>query len=354
MPSDLMSKCQGVKMSRCQGRIILLWVIKNILPVIKNLLLPEYADSVRFSLARSFLQYHTDGPARLRRGPSDCLDRLLPTDLIQQVITSPQPRNLRFLVLLSLQHSNSSIPRRQFNTKASPPLQRLDSAHTPSCGPTLSTSKPQPVPLEASWPPGTAPIPPSMATLQLTLTPTPPTPRPAPRPLPGSGYTSGKARLRLVHGLWEYPGPLAQPSANKGKAFGYMDGIEGDAGKLVLVNSTMLAQTPATLVLALDHHLAEVVTGPPRHHSYLVHMVQGGDAHMEVVNAYKVCFVPFELVPCLLGKGLTSLQAMRIIHPFLSDLRLVETCAPLLDTLRAAGTVPSIIAGDLTLINNRY
>eukprot|EP00536_Pseudo-nitzschia_multiseries_P017358 jgi/Psemu1/50546/gm1.50546_g len=162
--------------------------------------------------------------------------------------------------------------------------------------------------------------------------------------------TFGKSRLRLVHGLRKYPGPLAQPSANNGKAFCYLDDIEGDAGELVLVNSTMLARTSATLVLALDHHLAEVVTGPPCHHSYIVPMVLGGDAHMEVVNAYKACFIPFELVPLLLGKGHTPLQALRIIHPFLSNLSLVETCSPMFDTLRAVGTVPSIVAGNITLI----
>eukprot|EP00536_Pseudo-nitzschia_multiseries_P010377 jgi/Psemu1/25748/gm1.25748_g len=126
-------------------------------------------------------------------------------------------------------------------------------------------------------------------------------------------------------------------------------GIEGDAGELVQVDSDVLAQTPATLVLALGHHVTELES--PRYPSYLILMVLGGNAHTEVVSAYKVLFIPFELVPLLLGKVLTPLQAMRIIHPFLSNQGLIETCAPpLFDTLRAAGTVPSIIAGNLTLI----
>eukprot|EP00536_Pseudo-nitzschia_multiseries_P003135 jgi/Psemu1/7029/gm1.7029_g len=131
--------------------------------------------------------------------------------------------------------------------------------------------------------------------------------------------TIGESHLRLVHGLRKYPGPLAQTSANKGKAFGYLDEIEGDAGELVQVDSDMLAQTPATLVLALCHHVTEL--DAPRHPSYLIPMVLGGDAHTEVVSAYKAFFILFEL-----------------------------RYTPLFDTLRAAGTVPSIIAGDLTLI----
>eukprot|EP00536_Pseudo-nitzschia_multiseries_P003557 jgi/Psemu1/8089/gm1.8089_g len=67
----------------------------------------------------------------------------------------------------------------------------------------------------------------------------------------------GKPCLWLVHGLHKYPGPLAQHSPNKNKAFGYMD-IEGEAGELVLVDSAMLSQTTASRVLLLEHHMAEL------------------------------------------------------------------------------------------------
>eukprot|EP00536_Pseudo-nitzschia_multiseries_P010781 jgi/Psemu1/26939/gm1.26939_g len=40
--------------------------------------------------------------------------------------------------------------------------------------------------------------------------------------------TLGKSHLRLVHGLWKYPGTLAQASNNKGKVFGYLDDIASD------------------------------------------------------------------------------------------------------------------------------
>eukprot|EP00536_Pseudo-nitzschia_multiseries_P018480 jgi/Psemu1/55789/gm1.55789_g len=117
----------------------------------------------------------------------------------------------------------------------------------------------------------------------------------------------------------QLPQQASHPSSRPKK--GYLDEIEGDEGELVQVNSDMLAQTPVTLGLALGHHITEIEA--PRHPSYLIPMVLGGDAHMEVV---------------------------RSIHPFLSHQGLVETCAPLFDTLRAAGTVPGKIAGDLTLI----
>eukprot|EP00536_Pseudo-nitzschia_multiseries_P018772 jgi/Psemu1/57270/gm1.57270_g len=58
--------------------------------------------------------------------------------------------------------------------------------------------------------------------------------------------SKGLPCLRLVHGLRKYPGPLAQHSPNKNKAFGYLDDNEGEAGELVLVDAAMLSPTLAT------------------------------------------------------------------------------------------------------------
>eukprot|EP00536_Pseudo-nitzschia_multiseries_P019258 jgi/Psemu1/231787/e_gw1.4247.1.1 len=154
--------------------------------------------------------------------------------------------------------------------------------------------------------------------------------------------TFGKARLRLVHGLRKYPGPLTAPSTNKGKAFGYLDDIEGDAGELVLVDAALLEQAPETLVLSLDRHLDVIKHA---HHSHMIPMVLGDDPHMEVITPFKACFIPFQLVPLLLGKGLSPIHALNIIYPYLDTLNLALTCAPLLNTLRAAGTDPTIADG---------
>eukprot|EP00536_Pseudo-nitzschia_multiseries_P019524 jgi/Psemu1/61156/gm1.61156_g len=154
--------------------------------------------------------------------------------------------------------------------------------------------------------------------------------------------TFGKARLRLVHGLRKYPGHLTAPSTNKGKAFGYLDDIEGDAGELVLVDAALLEQAPETLVLSLDRHLDVIKHA---HHSHMIPMVLGDDPHMEVITPFKACFIPFQLVPLLLGKGLSPIHALNIIYPYLDTLNLALTCAPLLNTLRAAGTDPTIADG---------
>eukprot|EP00536_Pseudo-nitzschia_multiseries_P012402 jgi/Psemu1/31964/gm1.31964_g len=75
-----------------------------------------------------------------------------------------------------------------------------------------------------------------------------------------------------------YPGPLTAPSTNKGKAFGYLDDIKGDAGELVQVDAALLEQAPETLVLSLDRHLDVIKHA---HHSHMIPMVLGDDPHME-------------------------------------------------------------------------
>eukprot|EP00536_Pseudo-nitzschia_multiseries_P008670 jgi/Psemu1/21042/gm1.21042_g len=152
----------------------------------------------------------------------------------------------------------------------------------------------------------------------------------------------GKPRLQLVHGIGKYPGPLAQHSPNRDKSFGYLDDIEGESGELVLVDADMmLSQTTASRVLSLEHHMAELDTNQQR----------PSIPASELIHAHKAFFVPFELVPFLLGKGLSPCQTMGILHPQLNHGGLVGTCTLLFDTLRVAGTAPTVPAGDPILTN---
>eukprot|EP00536_Pseudo-nitzschia_multiseries_P011155 jgi/Psemu1/28014/gm1.28014_g len=104
----------------------------------------------------------------------------------------------------------------------------------------------------------------------------------------------GEPRLRLlVHGLHsKYPGPLAQPSPNKGKSFGYLDDVEGEAGELVLVDLDMLSQTTASRVLSLEHHMAKLVAHGQRPS---IPLAPEGTGHSELIRAHKPFLIPFEL-----------------------------------------------------------
>eukprot|EP00536_Pseudo-nitzschia_multiseries_P018025 jgi/Psemu1/53778/gm1.53778_g len=157
--------------------------------------------------------------------------------------------------------------------------------------------------------------------------------------------SQGLPCLRLVHGLRKYPGPLAQHSPNKNKAFGYLDDNEGEAGELVLVDSAMLSPTTATRVLTLDHHLAELEAHP----ATPLPVIPEGTAHSELIQAHKSFFIPFELVHFLLGKGLSPKQALEILHPWANMAGLMESCTPLFNTLRLAGTTATEPGGSPTL-----
>eukprot|EP00536_Pseudo-nitzschia_multiseries_P006129 jgi/Psemu1/14529/gm1.14529_g len=159
--------------------------------------------------------------------------------------------------------------------------------------------------------------------------------------------SQGLPCLRLVHGLRKYPGPLAQHSPNKNKAFGYLDDIEGEAGELVLVDSAMLFPTIASRVLTLDHHLAELEAHPGR---LSIPVIPEGTGHSELIRAHKAFFIPFELVHFLLGKGLSPSQAMEVLHPQLNRVGLMESCTPLFNTLQLAGTTATEPGGNPKLL----
>eukprot|EP00536_Pseudo-nitzschia_multiseries_P018109 jgi/Psemu1/54175/gm1.54175_g len=159
--------------------------------------------------------------------------------------------------------------------------------------------------------------------------------------------SQGLPCLRLMHGLRKYPGPLAQHSPNKNKAFGYLDDNKGEAGELVLIDAAMLSPTIATQVLTLDHHLAELEAHPAR---LSIPVIPEGTAHSELIRAHKSFFIPFELVHFLLGKGLSPKQAMEVLHPQLNRAGLMESCTPLFNTLRLAGTTATEPGGSPKLL----
>eukprot|EP00536_Pseudo-nitzschia_multiseries_P003552 jgi/Psemu1/8083/gm1.8083_g len=109
-----------------------------------------------------------------------------------------------------------------------------------------------------------------------------------------------------------YPGPLAQHSPNKNKAFGYLDDIEGEAGELVLVDSVMLSPTTALRVLTLNHHLTELDAHPGR---LSILVIPEGTGHSELIRAHKAFFIPFD-------------QAMGVLHPQLYRVGLMESWSP--------------------------
>eukprot|EP00536_Pseudo-nitzschia_multiseries_P017729 jgi/Psemu1/52290/gm1.52290_g len=160
-------------------------------------------------------------------------------------------------------------------------------------------------------------------------------------PPPRSSWNIYSTSLRRI--LWARWGS----SPNKNKAFGYLDDIEGESGELVLVDSAMRSPTIASRVLTLDHHLAELEAHPGR---LSIPVIPEGTVHSELIRAHKAFFIPFELVHFLLGKGLSPSQAMGVLHPQLNQVGIMESCTPLFNTLRLAGTTATEAGGDPKLL----
>eukprot|EP00536_Pseudo-nitzschia_multiseries_P019162 jgi/Psemu1/59280/gm1.59280_g len=158
---------------------------------------------------------------------------------------------------------------------------------------------------------------------------------------------AGVDRLRVIHGLRRYPGTITQPSANRGRAFGYIDDVEGQEGELVQVDAALLSRASASRVYLMAHHEAAISQHPDRDY---IPAIPEGTAHTEMLQAHKVCFLPFEFVPLVLCRGLTPKQAFQVLQPHIYQQGLEGICKPLLDTLRAVGTQPTTLLGAIRLL----
>eukprot|EP00536_Pseudo-nitzschia_multiseries_P013220 jgi/Psemu1/34461/gm1.34461_g len=138
---------------------------------------------------------------------------------------------------------------------------------------------------------------------------------------------AGVDRLRVIHGLRRYPGTITQPSANRGRAFGYIDDVEGQEGELVQVDAALLSRAAASRVYLMAHHEATISQHPERDY---IPAIPEGTAHTEMLQAHK--------------------QAFQVLQPHIHQQGLENICKPLLDTLRAVGTQPTTLLGAIRLL----
>eukprot|EP00536_Pseudo-nitzschia_multiseries_P015908 jgi/Psemu1/44246/gm1.44246_g len=160
-------------------------------------------------------------------------------------------------------------------------------------------------------------------------------------------FGEAPTRHDVIHGLRRYPGTITQPSANRGRAFGYIDDVEGQEGELVQVDAALLSRASASRVYLMAHHEATIFQHPDREY---IPAIPEGTAHTEMLQAHKVCFLPFEFVPLVLCRGLTPKQAFQVLQPHIHQQGLEDICKPLLDTLRAMGTEPTTLLGAIRLL----
>ena len=142
--------------------------------------------------------------------------------------------------------------------------------------------------------------------------------------------------LRIVHGVMIYPGSYNRIDPLRGKAYGYLDDVDGQDVTTVELNPMDLVTTDDVNVastadqhLALLNQSAERVAVPP---------IADGTPDSKKIATRSGMFIPHPLVPYVIGKRLNGKQAFVVLLPVIRSLGLEEVCRPLIEFLMAAGT----------------
>ncbi|VEU43031.1 unnamed protein product, partial [Pseudo-nitzschia multistriata] len=146
---------------------------------------------------------------------------------------------------------------------------------------------------------------------------------------------NGIPRLCVIHGIRKYPGCLLAASPNANKTFGFLDDVVSGRGELVRVTTSMFALTSAIRVLPIAGHCLALEADANLQY---VGPHDPGDPNTEEVVCRHTFFLPFELVPLVLGKDQNPREAFCILHPWLQSRGWDAEAKPLVDALRVAGT----------------
>ena len=76
-------------------------------------------------------------------------------------------------------------------------------------------------------------------------------------------------------------------------------------------------------------------------------MLTADNGVSEMLGARQSCFMPFKMMPFLLGKNLSPRQTLSLVYPWLESQGLLETCKPLADFVRVSNTKHSTLTGDM-------
>ena len=110
--------------------------------------------------------------------------------------------------------------------------------------------------------------------------------------------------LKVLHGFLRHPGQAGEPTAERRKTFCFVDKVVGTDIHTVSFDSQQLTNTPGV----------NVSSSPARHQGLLDQSpdvelsepLAGTDQNMQTLKICKAMFVPYELVPLLIGQHPTG------------------------------------------------
>jgi len=147
----------------------------------------------------------------------------------------------------------------------------------------------------------------------------------------------GQHRLGVLLGPRVYPGPLVGDSPLADNTFGYQGDISKFGfGTLVQIQDELFAATEEINVLTNDHHKTTLEGDATLD---AVRPVTDNAPHSETVRTRQSMYIPYELIPLLLGRSLTAREASLEVHTSLGGSYLRGAAQPLLRFLRVGGTL---------------
>ena len=106
----------------------------------------------------------------------------------------------------------------------------------------------------------------------------------------------------------------------------------------------MFNVTNTFIVLLPPGHIATLEANTAREY---VPVLTADNGVTKKLGARQSCFVPFEMMPLLLGKNSSPRQTFSLIYPWLNLQGLLEACKPLTDFVRVSNIKHSTLTGDI-------
>jgi len=151
-------------------------------------------------------------------------------------------------------------------------------------------------------------------------------------------------RLRIAHGLRKYQPRASVSTSYARREFAYLGEARQGRCQLIQLAANMFNVTDSFRVLPPAGHAATLETDMAREY---VPVLTDEDGVTENLRARQSCFVPFELMPFLLGKNLSPRQTFSLVYSWLEAQGLLDTCKPLADFVRVSNTRHATLTGDM-------
>ena len=125
----------------------------------------------------------------------------------------------------------------------------------------------------------------------------------------------GQHRLRILHGIRRYSGPLGIPSPLTDKVFGYMGDVSPRGFvEIVQIDEKLFDLTGEVNVCTIAHH-KNTLAGDATIDIFKVRGTTTAPAS-EVIKTRNSAFIPYDLMPLLLTQSLTAHEAFETIKQF--------------------------------------